>query len=67
MPEDIEVVLRKVKGGYVIVRTRGVHSGQRLPQTRKPVSREHAVSILRAIKAHQNRIKFGGMRNRGHL
>lgn len=51
-------MIRKVKGGWVVVhcRKKGMR-GKRIPATRKPVSRKKALSIHRAIFASRARRK----------
>jgi len=45
----IQEVLKKVRGGYVIAKHSGPNKGKRLPQTKTPVTKKKAKSILSAI------------------
>jgi hypothetical protein len=47
-------MIRKVKGGYVIIGKHGKDKGKRLNVTKKPTSKKHALKILRAIEASKH-------------
>lgn len=48
-------MIKKVKGGSVIVHCHGKNRGKRIAATKKPVSHKKAVSIHRAIMASKSR------------
>lgn len=46
-------MIKKVKGGYVIVHCHGTDKGKRIKATKKPVSKKKAQQIHRAIMANK--------------
>jgi hypothetical protein len=49
----IIIMIKKVKGGYVIVHCTGPNKGKRVKATKTPVSRKKALAIHAAIQANK--------------